>query len=71
MKKINLLGGALLFCLLVMNASPHRSGGLAQYSGKLLGEVRVKDGLTKTGRCPQLCTFISVSETDIVENEFY
>jgi hypothetical protein len=73
MKKFNLLGGALILCVLAMNSSLGKNGALmqysAQYSGKLLGEVRVKEGLMKVGRCPELCAFISDSEMAIVASE--
>ena len=59
MKKFIVLCGALFLCALTMNASPYKGGALTQYSEQALGEARVKDGLTKAGRCPELCEFIS------------
>lgn len=64
MKKFNILGATLLMCALAMNASPHKSGDLTQYSERSLGQTRVKESLIKSGRCPELCEFISDSENN-------
>lgn len=72
MKKFNALSGSVLLCALALNASPNKNDALAHYySGKLLGEIRVKEGLIKAGRCPELCAFISNPKMAIIESELY
>ncbi len=68
MKKFNLLGGALLLCALAMSTSPYTSGSLVYFSEQSLSEARIKDGLIKAGRCPELCDFISDSGILVAHN---